>query len=244
MLTRGVIERDRHAVRELFDEKARGWAKKYAPGGALVWRIGEFRDVLLRQRPPPARVLELGCGTGQLARELAARGYEVEAYDVSERMIQEARTTVGTAKVTLTVLPPRWTALPASPASFDAAVASSVFEYLDDPASVLRELSRVLRPGGALAFSVPDVGHPMRRVERFVAPIVRLAAVARVAARIPRVGPWARYLDVSKNRFSEDEWCVLARQAGFLPSPVEGRRRGPLRMLSFVRDPARGGSMP
>ena len=60
-------------------------------------------------------------------------------------------------------------------ATFDAVVAASVLEYVDSPAAVLGECARVLRPGGVMLCTVPDLAHPVRWLEW-------AAAAARPAA--------------------------------------------------------------
>src|SRR4051812_12224038 len=67
------------AVRDLFNAKAPGWRRKYDVDGPLARRIAEFEARLARRTAPPARVLEIGCGTGNLAFHLSGRGYRVHA---------------------------------------------------------------------------------------------------------------------------------------------------------------------
>jgi ubiquinone/menaquinone biosynthesis C-methylase UbiE len=59
-------------------------------------------------------------------------------------------------------LAPEWTTLPVASASQDAVVAASVLEYVPDVSVVLGECVRVLRPGGLLLCTVPDMTHPVR----------------------------------------------------------------------------------
>lgn len=93
----------------------------------------------------PARVLEVGCGPGELsARVQAELGATVVALDTSERMVELARergvdARVGDAQ-----------ALPFGDAEFDCAVAAWMLYHVPDVPLALAELSRVLRPGGRL----------------------------------------------------------------------------------------------
>ena len=61
---------------ELFNHKAATWSAKYAPGSRLTNRISSFVAALSYHLPAEGRVLDLGCGTGELARVIAARGMQ------------------------------------------------------------------------------------------------------------------------------------------------------------------------
>jgi arsenite methyltransferase len=91
------------------------------------------------------RILEVGCGPGQLAAELAeavGQGGRVFGVDVSEHMLALARSS-GVDLVHVS-----GTALPFDDGAFDAAVATQVYEFVEDLPPALRELWRVLRAGG------------------------------------------------------------------------------------------------
>lgn len=101
------------------------------------------------------RVLDLGCAGGHLAAELADRGAEVTGFDLSPSLVELAaeRVPAGCFFVHDAREP-----LPLESGSFDVAVASLVLHYLEDWVPVLRELRRVLAPGGS---AVMTTGHPM-----------------------------------------------------------------------------------
>ena len=110
-------------------------------------------------------MLDLGCGTGELARHLAAAGLRVTGCDISAEMLARLPRPIPTGAVEWVPLDPGWQTLPFESASFDAVVAASVLEYVDEPAAVLRECARVLRPGGVVLCTVPDLTHPVRWLE-------------------------------------------------------------------------------
>ena len=97
------------------------------------------------------RVLDAACGPGLYARELLARGARVTGFDQSPRMIEICREQVPGGEFRVHDLgdPLDW--LP--DASVDLALCALAIEYVDDRAGALRELRRVLRPGGALVLS-------------------------------------------------------------------------------------------
>ena len=97
------------------------------------------------------RVLDIGCGAGQLTSALIDRGATVIGIDVSPRMIDIARRRLGDAAVfdVADLTEP----LGFESGSFDLVVASLVMHYIEDWVPVLREIRRVLTPTGALVFS-------------------------------------------------------------------------------------------
>jgi ubiquinone/menaquinone biosynthesis C-methylase UbiE len=201
-------------VRDLFDRKAGAWTRAYEPGGKLADRTTVFLEWLTRLRPPPARFLDFGCGTGHAAKAFADRGYSAHGCDISSAMLAEGkRLFEGT--IEFSPLSVGWTHLPYPDRLFDAALASSVLEYVDDPDFVLRELARVLRPGGILLVTVPNLRHPTRWLERAFAEGLRFGPVSALAERVPRINLYARFLRTSKSRFSEQRWIGHFTRAGF-----------------------------
>src|SRR6185437_15789258 len=109
-------------VRQLFDDKAATWSTKYAAGGVLHSRLTRFRTTLETLIQPPALVLDLGCGTGDLVRELARHGYRVFGADVAPAMLQRAQELSGGVPATWVPLDVNWTVLPFEAHQFDAIV--------------------------------------------------------------------------------------------------------------------------
>lgn len=97
------------------------------------------------------RVLDAACGPGLYAAELIRRGAEVVGFDQSPRMVEIARerASEGDFRVHDLTDPLSW--LPDD--SVDLVLFALAIEYVDDRVAALRELRRVLRPGGALVFS-------------------------------------------------------------------------------------------
>lgn len=100
-------------------------------------------------------VLDVATGTGLVAERLLRRGFTVTGLDQSPEMLAEARRRFGER---VTLVQASADALPFPDASFDHLTVTYLLRYVDDPAATVRELARVVRPGGTLAsleFCVP-----------------------------------------------------------------------------------------
>jgi len=97
------------------------------------------------------RVLDAGCGGGRLTISLALAGAEVTGIDTSGQRLEQARRRADAAGAELTLLEGDFNAkLPFADASFDAVTSRLALMAADDPVATLRELQRVLEPGGRL----------------------------------------------------------------------------------------------
>lgn len=111
-----------------------------------------------------SRVLDVAAGTGLVARQLARRyGCNVTAVDQSPEMLAGARrrlTADAVAAPLVTLVEGRAEQLPVDDASMDGLTCTYLLRYVDDPAAVVRELVRTVRPGGPIAYL--DFGLPTR----------------------------------------------------------------------------------
>ena len=107
---------------------------------------------------PGVRALELGCGTGVFLEKVAAGGASIAGIDLSSDLLARcAARMAGAASVALV----RGNAerMPFPDGAFDAVYGSSILHHLDLQAA-LREVARVLRPGGRMAFAEPNILNP------------------------------------------------------------------------------------
>ena len=199
----------------LFDAKAASWNSKYRVNGPLAYRAAAFGALLDGRTAPGAAVLDFGGGTGAIASFLEQRGFRPTVCDLSERMIATGKQLYPGQAIEWALLPQAWKRLPFADGSFDAVIASSVFEYLDNVESVLAECRRVLRPSGYLIFSGPNPAHPSRQLERGLRPAAVVARKIPGVRSLPKIGNYLSYLEVSRARYSETEWRLKAARAGF-----------------------------
>jgi ubiquinone/menaquinone biosynthesis C-methylase UbiE len=114
--------------------------------------IAEFRDLAKRiaaQLRPGDRVLEVAPGPGYLAIELARLGsYRITGLDVSRSFVRIASENAALARVEVDFREGDAAALPFAADVFDLIVCRAAFKNFSDPVGALREMHRVLRPGG------------------------------------------------------------------------------------------------
>jgi demethylmenaquinone methyltransferase / 2-methoxy-6-polyprenyl-1,4-benzoquinol methylase len=201
----GTLEPD--SVRGMFDRIAPVYDamnRVMTVGLDRRWRKLAVSEVVW----PGDRVLDACCGTGDLAVEAERRGGRVVGLDFSERMLERARKKSGAIE---------WVqgdalALPFGEGEFDAATVGFGVRNLADLEGGLRELARVLKPGGKLA--VLEITRP-RGILR---PFFRLwfDVVVPLLGRVLPGGEAYTYLPASVRRFpGPDDLSALFEAAGF-----------------------------
>jgi len=154
-------------------------------GPAQVSQCGDVRG---------RRVLDLGCGGGYFAREMARGGASVIGVDVSPRMIEHARATESAEPLGIDyeVLDAADVARRFEGESFDLVTSCFALHDMPDPAHVLRGVHAVLRPAGRLIATIPHpcTDTPSRQWLRDAAGAKLALAIDRYFERGPITCPW------------------------------------------------------
>ncbi len=129
------------------------WAA--VPDGAEPENFGLRRDFLLANVAPGERVVDIGCGEGAFTHALATAGADPVGVEVAGEAVRRARARYPELDFRLTD-----GQLPFDRGSFDVVWAGELIEHVEDPASLLEDIRRVLRGTGRLLLSTPD--HPLQ----------------------------------------------------------------------------------
>jgi malonyl-CoA O-methyltransferase len=137
---------DKHAVADSFSRAAAG----YDDVAAVQRTVGDWLLKSIRYQQDVAGVLDVGCGSGTLTAELAARLplAEINAIDIAEGMLQQAVDTHGDERINWYVGDAE--AIPFEDKDFDLVFSNFVLQWCPDPLRALTEMRRVLRRGGQL----------------------------------------------------------------------------------------------
>lgn len=215
-------------VETYFDDNAGDWSDLYRQAQrvndiVLADRKNTALDHLVRNVPAGGRILDAGCGAGLLSADLLERGFTVHGVDVSQKMLDHAARTFAergfpSERYELSCTDLLEARLPE--ASFDGIAALGFLQYQVDEPTALRELKRLLKPGGVLVVTGPN---SMRAkltsffgfAKTYYAMRRRLAHPLRKAAPVA-LHPSIQLLHkISTHYYSPGRFRSLLRDAGF-----------------------------
>jgi demethylmenaquinone methyltransferase / 2-methoxy-6-polyprenyl-1,4-benzoquinol methylase len=225
--------RKRHAL-QLFE----GLPARYDRTGAVMsfgqdprWRAAMVEAVGPR---PGQRLLDVATGTGMVAAALARKGADVTALDQSAAMLAIARARHDTG---ITFVEGEAERLPFADASFDGLTFTYLLRYVDDPQATLKELARVIKPGGRIG--MVEFGVPQN-------PTLRALWRAHTRAGLPLIGravspAWyevGRFLGPNIEQFHADhpQLAKLWNNAGIRVVTQRRMSFGAGLVMSGVRD--------
>ena len=187
------------------EEIAAGWTAGYARGG-FARRLHFFQPILARHVRPGDSWVDLGCGSGVLTKELLALGASVVAVDGSPRMLAHAREQMSSeyAGQVNWIHSDVQSVDALKNGAFDGVLCSSVVEYLDRPDALLKEVARILGPGGVLVISLPPTFSAVRVFQKGIRGLMRCFGRDRFT-----------YLSVSRLQMSPRAIDRLLQEAGF-----------------------------
>jgi len=190
------------------------WSRLLSLGQDPRWRAKMVGRLAVTEG---GRVLDVAAGTGLVTRLLEARGARVIALDQSAAMLRQARVRGATAVLAAAEL------LPFADATFDALSLTYLLRYLDDPAAGMRELVRVLRPGGTIG--MVEFGRPRGMWRPLWVVYTRLLLPAAGALAGPEWRKTGSFLgpsiDALYRRYPGEGLTGLWREAGLVAIEVE-----------------------
>ncbi len=116
-----------------------------------------FKSFNILKSLPPGRILDVGCSDGGFIRELAKLGWDVFGVDISRAIPRDLKVVVNNLD----------NGLPFKDGSFDYVYTSEVIEHVLDTSLFLREINRVMKQGGVLVLTTPNMASLTRRVALF-----------------------------------------------------------------------------
>lgn len=215
----------------LFEIGAGYYTEKLAAGPEAELRA-EFAEWLSPRSD--ARVLDVGCGPGHLAREFARRGCRVSGVDRGRNLLRRARRLAAqdpeaaARSIQFHVAPAE--RLPFPENLFDLTTATTVIYFVAQPAAVLREMVRVTRPGGMVATLDPHASLDRRSMRDYC----ERRRLNRQDTR--KLLTWAIASEQCL-RFEESELRSLLAAAGLESSELERRMEGQV-WFARARKPA------
>jgi ubiquinone/menaquinone biosynthesis C-methylase UbiE len=184
--------------------------------------MGEFRQLAARiaaMVPPGGSVLEVAPGPGFLSIELAKRGLQVSAVDISKTFVEIARKNAAAEGVKVRFQLGNAAALPVDDASVDFVACRAAFKNFSEPVKAMAEMRRVLRPSGTAMLMDMRRDVPIDEIRRYVDSL-----------GVNRINRWIMMLTfrgmLIKRAYPLEEIRRMALEAGWTDVRIESAAMG------------------
>jgi 2-polyprenyl-6-hydroxyphenyl methylase/3-demethylubiquinone-9 3-methyltransferase len=199
-------------------------------------RVGYLRDVVRRLgiKPQGLKVLDVGCGGGLMAEEVAAMGFDVTGVDPSAQSLGTAREHAARSGMRIDYREGSGEKLPFPDASFDLVYCCDVLEHVDDLSSVVAEAARVLKLGAPYVYDTIN-RTPMSRLV-----MIKAFQEWRSTAFMPAaLHDWNQFIKPS-------ELLTHLEKAGLRNAEMVGLKpaANPVRLFMLLRQVKKGGITP
>jgi ubiquinone/menaquinone biosynthesis C-methylase UbiE len=187
------------------------WAPTYDDHWLNRYLFEPSHALLLEEAEPlpPGLALDIGCGTGELAARLASRHWHVVAMDLCEPMLHQARTKLNGGRGLVHLALGDSEHLPFESGSFDLLTCANSFHHYPHQEAVVREMFRVLKPGGRLFLLDGWPDHWLGRV------IYDL-----IITRVEGGKVWHRESDHMKEMFEQTGFAHVTQERVFSLFPI------------------------
>jgi len=175
----------------------------------FVWKMGEGVVELLAPRAGE-RILDVGCGPGQLTQKISESGAEVVGLDSSASMIGQARQNFPDLRFVL-----QDSATMTFDNEFDAVFSNAALHWMLDPGAVVRAVSKALKPGGRFVAEMGGKGNIQTIVSAIHEVVKRYLPLPASRQYYPSVSEYAAILESHKLE-------VRMAQLFDRPTPLEG----------------------
>jgi len=195
-------------------------------------RVGFVREILngqLGRNPRNLNVLDVGCGGGLLAEELAGLGLTVTGVDPALASVVTARDHARRSDFPIGYVAAPGESLPFGDGSFDAVVCTDVLEHVEDTGPVISEIARVLKDGGAFLFETIN-----RTLRSRIALIGLFQTWKWSRCAPPNLHEWRRFIKPGELIVTLAQYGLLHRRTVGL-QPHIGKFRSILEMLKRSR---------
>lgn len=118
-----------------------------------IKRLNFIVNAIKTLNNPNAKILDIGCGNGNISMALGSLGYNVTGVDIDETSVNTAAAKNTFPNVSFQVLDANSFSMNDQ---FDAVVCSEVLEHLENPSELVHSIYRIMKPGGILAATVPN----------------------------------------------------------------------------------------